>query len=127
MLKEQEDLYITRDLNRSAIAVQPKQPFVDWLNKVENNNDLLKLEQINDWSLYLVDEMFEAENLEEWLKKNFEQIFLKELFAWHLLIENYPQKITYKMFLEWFNYKVYLNAVDLGQEPIEELDSIYDD
>lgn len=126
MLKEQEDLYITRDLNRSAIAVQPKQPFVDWLNGAEDDENPLTLERVNDWSLYLVDEMFEVEDLEKWLKKNFEQIFLKELFAWHVCIENYPQKITYKMFLEWFNYKVYLGAIDLGQEPIEELDSIYD-
>ena len=126
MLKEQEKLYISRDLNRSAIAVQPKQPFVDWLNNAEDDENPLTLERVNDWSLYLVDEMFEIDDIEKWLKKNFEQIFLKELFAWHLLIENYPQKITYKMFLDWFNYKIYLGAIDLGEEPIEELDSIYD-
>jgi hypothetical protein len=92
MLKEQEDLYITRDLNRSAIAVQPKQPFVDWLNGAEDDENPLTLERVNDWSLYLVDEMFEVEDIEKWLKKNFEQIFLKELFAWHMCIEKLSTK-----------------------------------
>ena len=126
MLKEQEDLYTTRDLNRSAIAIQPKQPLIDWLNKVENNDKPLKLEEINDWSLYLIDEKFDQGDVEKWLKKNFKQIFLKELFLWHTLIENYPRKISYKIFLDWFNYKIYLGMSDLGLEPIQELDSIYD-
>jgi len=42
-------------LNRSAIVVKPKQPFLDWLHKADPTSDDLTLEDVsNDPAIYLI-------------------------------------------------------------------------
>ena len=102
-------------LNRDAIIVKAKQPLFDWLNNVEPGERVLT---VNDASphVYLIDEVDDISDLEKWLKKNFQQIFLLEISSWHLLEDDYPKEITFKSFKTWFDYELDVGLTDLGKE-----------
>jgi hypothetical protein len=42
------------------------------------------------------------EAIEKWLQRNFDRIFQNELNDWHTDEKDWPQKRTFKIFLEWF-------------------------
>jgi len=77
-------------LNRSAIAVTPKQPFLDWLNSVEADNTLT-LDQLEK-TLYLMPDYEDPEEAENLLKEGYEGIFNRELFAWHIGQKSWPKE-----------------------------------
>jgi hypothetical protein len=66
-------------LNRSAVVVRPKQPFVDWLKSVKEL-DLpdMTLDQL-DKTLYLVPDYEDPGDAEKVLKKVCDEIFCREL------------------------------------------------
>ena len=104
-------------INRNAFVVKPKQPFKDWLNKLDGPQ-LFPVE-IEENNIYLVREMDSSKDNEKWLKKNFEAIFTKELFNWHTDKQAWPQNRTYKMFCEWFSVEMHSMIYDLEPYPVE--------
>ena len=87
-------------LNRSAVAVRPKQPFLDWVNSVESDSsvtadDLQK-------TLYLVPDYENPEDAEKVLKRVYDDIFCRELRGWYTLESLWPQDRSLRVFKQWF-------------------------
>ena len=59
-------------LNRCAVAVRPKQPFLDWVNSVEEG-DSLTLADLQK-TLYLVPDYEDPEDAEKVLKRVYDDI-----------------------------------------------------
>ncbi|MGA2091098.1 MAG: hypothetical protein ABSH12_06525 [Endomicrobiales bacterium] len=87
--------------NRSIIIIEPKQPFIDWLNSV-NPTAQCKLGEINDLTAYLIPDCVDNKELTRFLKANYKPIFEEELFGWMENEKLWPKKRTYDMFREWF-------------------------
>lgn len=106
---EDEEGYI----NRSALMLTPKPPFLEWLKSLDielDGNDSL------DSSTYLLDE--NIGDLDKWLQKKFDIFFKMELAEWHPVKKDWPMKRTYKMFTEWFVVSRSTAVYDMVRERI---------
>lgn len=108
--------YFCKIINRNAIVVKPKKPLLDWINFLypDPENPVTQVEG----DIYLIQEMDSTEEIEKWLKRNFDQIFQNELNDWHTDEKNWPQKRTFKIFQEWFEYRIHYMVLDLGETDI---------
>ncbi|HSH52090.1 MAG TPA: hypothetical protein VK982_10255, partial [Bacteroidales bacterium] len=69
-------------------------------------------------NIYLIKEMDSNEHVLNWVKVNFDQIFVNELNNWYTDEKAWPQKRTYKMFSEWFDIEINSMIVDLEDFPV---------
>lgn len=120
MLQGQEALYEQVEINRSAIVVRAKQPLFDWLHSLNPDDELINSKDIGE-TIYLVEDLLSEEEIEAWLKDNYYKIFFKELSGWHLIISDYPRKLSFEMFKGWFDYKSYPMVIDVEEDVITKL------
>lgn len=97
-------------VNRSAIAVYPKKPFLDWLRHMAEPIKVTLVELQQGSNLYLVPECEEEAGIrkavEVYLESNYQDIVFNELAGWYLDARLYP-KLSYAAFLPWFEIHVY--------------------
>ncbi len=117
--EDDDDLFEETEgyINRNAFIVKPLQPFLDWLNQL-GGPQLFPVE-IEENTIYLIREMASNNDIEKWLKKNFETIFAKELEDWDEDENVWPKNRTYKMFCQWFSVEMHSMLYDLEQGPVE--------
>jgi len=73
-----------RTVNRSAVVVVPKQPFLDWLHRVDSSSRKLTLTDLGaDPSIYLLPERDLEPEIEECLKEACVEIFEDQLNGWY--------------------------------------------
>ncbi|NTS41154.1 hypothetical protein HRG84_09545 [Flavisolibacter sp. BT320] len=104
-------------INRNGFSLAPKQPFIDWMQKLEG--DSLFPVEISETPVYLLDGKESNEAVEEWLKKNFDTVFRRQLESWHTDEKKWPKNRTYKMFAEWFDVKHHSMVFDLEDFPVD--------
>lgn len=104
-----EEAYI----NRSALMLTPKAPFVEWVTSVDTD---LEEDYIKETNTYLLDETID--DLDEWLQKKFDVFFKMELGEWLSVKKEWPMKRTYKMFREWFEVSLSISVYDMVRGPI---------
>jgi hypothetical protein len=107
-----------KTINRTVLLVRPQQPYIDWANSFEDAGPLFS-EDSNRGTAILIPDTYDEYNYENWVKKNWRQIFEEELESWMLDTDYWPEKLTYKMFKQWFTVLVGDMVIDLGREPIE--------
>lgn len=104
-------------LNRSAIILKYKKPFINWVNL--NGREKFTTAEINSESqIYLIDKYDNEEQLTKILKRHYRYCFKNELSSWNPDKTRLPKVITWKSFNEWFDIKVVSLISDLGTEPI---------
>lgn len=103
-------------INRNAITIKVRQPFIDWLQKIGNNT--LFLPQNEKDNVYLLEEKESKKDFESWLKMNFDKIFKLELSAWSEDKKSWPANRNYKMFREWFDVSFNSLVYDLESSPV---------
>jgi hypothetical protein len=91
-------------INRSAIALRPKQPFLDWLTSVEQSNEELVPEGLEK-TIYLVPEYDEPDDAVKMLAEAREGIFHQELFTWYTTVRLWPRDRSLEVFKECFDYE----------------------
>ena len=104
-------------INRNAFIIKPRQPFIDWLKKIDGNS--LFPHQIDENNIYLIKEKDSSEDAEKWLMKNFEKFFEMELEAWLSNEKLWPSNRNYKMFREWFDVFHHSMIYDLEDFPVD--------
>jgi len=98
-------------VNRNAIILKPKKPFVDWVKKVEGDDEAFILET----KTYLIDE----ENVPElWLEDNFPDLFERELEEWSVDEDLWPQNLSFTIFKKWFKVDFSIMVYDMESEEI---------
>ncbi|WP_310993899.1 hypothetical protein [Aequorivita marina] len=102
-------------INRSAITLKPLQPFLDWFSNLYPG----ELDEANETNAYLVSE--DIDDVEAWLKKKFDKLFMIELEGWHTNKKDWPKRRTYKMFKQWFQVDISTMVYDLENEPVSKL------
>jgi hypothetical protein len=107
-----------KTINRTALFVTPKQPYVDWANSLGDGGPLLSADKVYATAI-LIPDTYDEYNYENWIKKNWREIFEQELEAWMLDSDCWPEKLTHKMFMQWFTVLVSDTVLDLGKKPIE--------
>ena len=107
-------------LNRSAITVKAKQPFLDWLRNLPDPVDTsVTLREVNEEQpIYLVPECIDPDMFPELLSYYFDSIFDAELSGWWMDPKDWPQPRTLELFKEWFEIEFHLMVGDLGNEAL---------
>src|SRR5918995_5440647 len=81
----QDDPGATIMLNRAALILRYKQPFVDWINAADPSptSRTLTLAEVNqEHTVYLV-EVEDEDELTEWLTRHHEELLEEELNGWY--------------------------------------------
>src|SRR5687767_9624939 len=92
-------------LKRSALVIIPKEPFLAWLKFHDPEEEFEP--SITEGDIYLLPAFETKEQIENWLRKNFNFLFTEQLNNWYTDPEMWPQNRTFKMFREWFNYSAH--------------------
>ena len=106
-------------LNRSAIVVKPKQPFLEWLHAADPTSRELSLpDLVRESTIYLIPECDTDEEADDVLHELCEEIFEEQLAGWYEDTSTWPRNRSYEVFCHWFDYRHYSMLVDLCDEPL---------
>ena len=107
-------------LNRTALTVIPKGPFVTWANTLDDDGPKLDVnDPHHEPSVYLIHEIADDAALNRALRRYCRQIFENELAGWHLRISDWPRKRDLRTFRDWFEVKVSTVVLDLCKHQME--------
>lgn len=98
-------------INRSAVLIRPKQPYIDWASTLDDSEVVPEID--GEKTIYLIPEYDSPEQGWIILRKYYEDIFENELLGWHTYEPEWPQDRSYKMFKEWFDIEFHSTIEDL--------------
>lgn len=111
--------YYFDNVRRSALVIKPKKVFFDWLRSLEK--DFEPHELLIEGDVYLLPDYEEIKQMENWLKKHFDDIFSDQLNNWYTDERLWPQNRTFAMFKDWFDYSMYTMIWDTQDKFIEKV------
>lgn len=102
-------------LNRCAVIVRPKKPYLDWAKKFQGDGTPFVDE---DRIVYLLPEY--ADESEAWhtLERAYDMIFEAELDGWHTLQADWPKNRSFALFKKWFHIEISSMVQDLCADPM---------
>ena len=108
-------------INRSVAIIKPQQPFADWVNSVADaGDDQYSIQDFStDCSVILLPVVDSDEHAEAFIKEMFQDLFELELSSWMTDDDTWPENITYKMFLEWFDVEFHSMVFDSLKDDVE--------
>ena len=106
-------------LNRSAIVVKPKQPFLDWLHGADPTSRSLTVQELGqEPTIYLIPECDTDAELDAVLRQLCEEIFIEQLAGWFNDRATWPRDRGFDSFRKWFDFQHHSMLVDLCDEPL---------
>jgi hypothetical protein len=107
-------------INRSAIIIQPKEPFYQWLQSIPDPITLSPDDFKDDSAIYLIPSYEDDKELTEIISQMYNVIFEEVLSDWWTVEEDWPQNRTFKMFKGWFDYSAHSMVIDMFDAPLAE-------
>jgi hypothetical protein len=106
-------------LNRCAIVLRPKRPFLSWIDTVQRTMPKeYRIDVDDDQTVYLIPSSESWNAIDEVLASMYPEMFEHELSEWYDDPALWPQPRTLKMFKEWFKVEVSTMIVDLVAAPL---------
>ena len=104
-----------RLVQRAAITVTPKQPYIDWANNLDEGGVKIDEDFQTERHIYLIGDVsdifpFDRDVI---VRPYFKAIFEEELNGWHRRESGWPAPRTYEIFLAWFEVEVHSMVLDL--------------
>ena len=106
-------------LNRSAIVVKIKQPYLDWANSLADPEPMSLDEMNSETNIYLIQDYDSDDHLEKIVKSIHSNIFEAELDSWYRDKEFWPKERDYRTFMEWFEVMPHSMVFDMLEDDIE--------
>ncbi|MFK7159715.1 hypothetical protein V6U78_01510 [Marinospirillum sp. MEB164] len=105
-------------LNRSAINIKLKQPFVDWINGLDDeSDDLVTLAEVNqEATTYLVPELEDGEDLQVFLEERYVDLFENELLSWEEDPAYWPEELSREVFDAFIQVELSFMVFDLDDQ-----------
>jgi hypothetical protein len=105
-------------LNRSAIIVKAKQPFLDWIRAMDPTTGALDLADLNrEPTIYLIPESANENDAYQYLQRVYVEILQQELSERYPHRGDWPSELTFNLFSNWFSYRFYSMLVELCDGP----------
>ena len=111
-------------VNRNALLVIPKFPFIDWLSKLTEGTVTMNENPLSSdgASIYLIPEFEVQEDFDEWFEENYLYFFDEELTSWSVDRNQWPADRDIVSFYEWFHAVWQSTVIDVVEEPLEKLE-----
>jgi len=110
-------------INRCAVLVQPAQPFLEWLRRVDPTSAELTLEDLRrEPTIYLLPEWETEQEALQHLARVCSDIFEEQLNGWFRVPSVWPQERNLNAFLRWFDCSFHSMVVDLCDERLRHSD-----
>ena len=110
-------------VNRGAVIVKYKEPFIQWINESDPSAEkpIVTIQNANkERTVYLISDE-DVENIEEWIRANYNTLFENELGGWYTDETLWPNKRDFQTFQNWCEIECHSLIFDMvGGE-------IYDD
>ena len=114
-------------INRSAIVVKYKTPFMEWRNSLYIGSSLNKvpsdsnnLDSFNQENLvYLLEEHDDNYHLESLLKQRYISIFQDVLKGWCKDTSRWPDELSWNLFNSFFEINAHSRVKDLESIPLK--------
>ena len=107
------------EINRSLIILRPKEAFLDWARSLDEDSADLTLDSLKeDSTAYLIPEIWDDSDQEEFLKVCYANLFEEQLEGWCSDEAAWPTQRELKVFLNWFEVEFHSLVFDLCDEPI---------
>jgi len=100
-------------INRNAILIGYKRPFLDWIKRVDPNPEELEGYEQEENSVYLLPEFGNDNEMWGILKDRYDDIFLNEVSSWYKDKNLWPKDRTFEMFKKWFNVNAHTMIYDI--------------
>lgn len=108
-------------LNRAAVIVRLKQPFVDWINAVDPDpGNRVTLDDVNEENNVYLIEVEDQEELDSWLELNHDILFEVELNGWYTDPALWPQDRSLAVFKDWCSLELHTVVYDTAGSPLED-------
>lgn len=122
-LARDKDMWAMQSINRTAAIIKPKQPFVDWLNSLPDDDHVYSLEELSADSLaFLIPAVESRDEAMDYIRKRHNLIFDWELWGWVTVEEWWPAKRDWKVFREWFEIEISSELFDLVKGAVQKED-----
>lgn len=106
-------------INRSALIVRPRAPFIEWVKKLDKENPPPSAE--GEQTVYLIPEFDKVSEIPGIIADLHQEIFEKELFSWWTDEADWPAKRDMETFLAWFKVEIHSIVDDLvGDELVDD-------
>ena len=103
-------------MNRGVIVIKPKAPFVDWVNSTDDTGVVITLDEARqDCTAYLIPEVKDDDELQDFLARNYPFLFEHEFIAWVKDEDVWPTNQDFRTFLEWFDVDFHSVVLDLAE------------
>jgi hypothetical protein len=110
---------VMRTWNRTAVVVVPKQPFLEWLQSVDEISSTITLEDLaKEPTVYLLPETGSDLQAERRLAEVCHEIFEEELNGWYCAPATMAFRPGQAQFSRWFAYSIHSMIVDLCDNPL---------
>jgi hypothetical protein len=109
-------------LNRAALILRYKQPFVDWINAVDPSpaSHMVTLDEVNsERTVYLI-KVEDEDELASWLRHHHKDVFEEELNIWYTDPKLWPRDRSLRVLKEWCTLELNTIVLDFGDSPIED-------
>ncbi len=104
-------------VNRSAIVIKPKEPYLDWANEVAQTME--SMDELRQQStVILIPKSAYQDHAEIFLRENCVRIFERELDAWSPARELRPANPDYETLTAWFDIEVHALVLDLSEDSL---------
>ncbi len=107
-------------INRSAVTVRARQPFLDWLKSLPDPADVTLAEVNREPHVYLLPEYGVDDEQEELLAAFHGLIFEERLEGWWTVREDWPPERDRETFKSWFDVEFHSVIHDLVDAPLED-------
>ena len=108
-------------VNRSAVILKPKQPFLDWCKQDDANDlaDIVFKQHHEEPQIYLLPGYDDSDSQQEILEDYWRALFEAMLEGWVTEESMWPKRRSFKMFREWFEITMTSMVLDLDlDEPL---------
>jgi hypothetical protein len=109
-------------INRCAILLTPKAPYVSWANSLDDDGP--RFEELDDPTddprqIFLGPDVDAPGAAAKYVEKHFNMFFEEWLECWCTDPALWPQRRTRKMFHEWFDVRIFELVHDTVEAPLE--------
>jgi hypothetical protein len=107
-------------LNRAAVIVRPKQPYLDWAKSLDDSG--LVPDPRGEQTVYLVPDYWDDDEAWAMLERIYPIIFEDELHGWCTDEASWPTPRDFGMFKEWFEVELHSVVEDLVDDELVDQD-----